>query len=170
MIGDTWVAELRERSKNDHAIIVGSEVRQLCGEVDRLRAALSASEERAARAEALHAEARAREDQERAWHYEQSDIAHAAKKQSEALALSESAAVARQIAADSEAQSWQQRALAAEADAERIRGALERLTVAVENMRVPKTVEEAFVQVMITVGPAVTAARAALEGGGRNGR
>lgn len=40
--------------------------------------------------------------------------ARRARGQSEALALSESAAVARQIAADSEAQSWRQRAEAAE--------------------------------------------------------
>lgn len=33
-----WVEELRERSKDDHAPIAGSEVRQLCGEIDRLTA------------------------------------------------------------------------------------------------------------------------------------
>lgn len=35
------VDELRERSKDDRAIIVGSEVRMLCGEIDRLRAQLA---------------------------------------------------------------------------------------------------------------------------------
>ncbi|MGH9900211.1 MAG: hypothetical protein ACRD68_00035 [Pyrinomonadaceae bacterium] len=35
------VNELRERSKNDRAFIAGSEVRALCGEVDKLTAALA---------------------------------------------------------------------------------------------------------------------------------
>lgn len=34
------VDELRERSKDDRAFIAGSEVRMLCGEIDRLRAEL----------------------------------------------------------------------------------------------------------------------------------
>lgn len=39
MLPKAVVDELRERSKNDNAIIVGSEIRQLCGEIDRLKKA-----------------------------------------------------------------------------------------------------------------------------------
>lgn len=35
-----WIEELNERSKDDRAIIVGSEVRALVGEIERLRSAL----------------------------------------------------------------------------------------------------------------------------------
>lgn len=52
---------------------------------------------------------------------------------------------------------------AAEAEVARMREALELLTRAVENMRVPQNIAEAAWQVEITIGPAVKAARAALQ-------
>lgn len=50
-------------------------------------------------------------------------------------------------------------------EVERLREALTVLTNAVANMRVPQTVEDVALQVTITIGPALEAARAALNGG-----
>jgi hypothetical protein len=52
--------------------------------------------------------------------------------------------------------------LALEGERDALRKTLETLTVAVENMRVPQNVAEAAMQVELTIGPAVKAARSAL--------
>jgi hypothetical protein len=55
------------------------------------------------------------------------------------------------------------RAEAAEAREARLREALQKLISAIGAMRVPQTKEEAAMQVMVTIGPVLKNARAALE-------
>lgn len=50
----------------------------------------------------------------------------------------------------------------AEAEVARLKAALHNLTSAVGNMRVPQTIGDAALQVMVTIGPALQEARAAL--------
>lgn len=64
---------------------------------------------------------------------------------------------------------WKRRALASESEAASYRKALEELVAAVSNMKVPQTAEEAGLQIMVTIGPALDRARSVISSSRKGG-